>query len=91
MNQAYQQGNEGDGTEPEGATLAGMFRALMLAAFAAVIALFAAALLRAEGQHPAARSAEPAAEGGICTARTRSGAPCSRRAEPGKDRCWQHG
>lgn len=66
-----------------------MLRALVLAALAAVAALFAAALLRAESRAAAPSDAAPAAEVS-CTARTRSGAPCSRAAEPGSDRCWQH-
>ena len=61
----------------------------MLAAFAAVVALFAASLLRTEGRPGAGDESAPAG-GGRCSARTGSGAPCSRRAEPGSDRCWQH-
>lgn len=67
-----------------------MFRTLMLAAAAAAMALFAAALLRNEGPPSAAGRSEPAKGDGTCTARTRSGASCSRAAEPGSDRCWQH-
>lgn len=28
--------------------------------------------------------------GGKCTATTKSGRPCSRKAKPGSSRCWQH-
>jgi hypothetical protein len=29
-------------------------------------------------------------EGGRCTARTKKGTQCSRSAEQGRTRCWQH-
>ena len=61
----------------------------MLAAIAVVVALFGASLLRSERRAPAAGGAKPAAAGS-CSARTRAGASCSRPAEPGSDRCWQH-
>ena len=61
----------------------------MLAALAAGVGLFGASLLRTEGRSPDAEGAAPS-KGGTCSARTRSGGPCSRAAEPGSDRCWQH-
>ena len=64
-----------------------MFRGLVLGAVAVGVGLFAASLLRTERR--AADGGE--AVGGACSARTRSGAPCSRPAEPGSDLCWQHG
>ena len=72
-----------------------MLRRLMLALLAVGIGLVAASLLRgeraAEAEVPRGRRASgPAAGGARCAARTRSGAACSRAAEPGSDRCWQH-
>jgi hypothetical protein len=64
-----------------------MCRGLTLAAIAVGLGLFCASLLRTERR--AGAEPEPAAPRG-CSARTRSGAPCSRPAEPGSDRCWQH-
>jgi hypothetical protein len=66
-----------------------MLRPLMLAAIAVGLGLFGASLLRTERRLSGPREEEPA-PGGMCAARTRSGAPCSRPAEPGSDRCWQH-
>ena len=67
-----------------------MLRGLILGAVAVGVGLFAASLLRTEGRETdATRTASPAA--GDCAARTRSGAPCSRPAEPGSEFCWQHG
>jgi hypothetical protein len=63
-----------------------MFRPLMLAAIAVGVGLFGASLLRTERRAALASPAEA-----TCTARTRAGTPCSRPAEPGSDRCWQHG
>ncbi len=61
----------------------------MLAAIAVGLGLFGASLLRTEKRSTSRAAAEPPA-GAVCSARTRSGAPCSRAAEPGSDRCWQH-
>lgn len=61
----------------------------MLAAIAVGLGLFGASLLRTEERGSRVSGATP--EAGGCTARTRSGAACSRPAEPGSDRCWQHG
>lgn len=45
------------------------------------------------GERPPGRSAEPgaAAPPATCAAKTRSGKPCTRAAEPGSRFCWQHG
>lgn len=66
-----------------------MFRSLILAAIAVGVGLFGASLLRTE-RRPPVDSGPPPAAAGRCTALTRAGAPCSRPAEPGSDRCWQH-
>ncbi len=65
-----------------------MIRRLVLALLAVGAALFAASLLRTEGDG----GRRPAAPAGPrrCGALTRSGGRCSRPAEPGSDRCWQH-
>lgn len=67
-----------------------MFRGLILGAITVGVGMFAASLLRTE-RAAAESGAEPEAEPGTCAARTRSGAPCSRPAEPGSEFCWQHG
>ena len=67
-----------------------MFRGLILGAVAVAAGLFAASLLRTERRTADGGAGRPA-DGGTCTARTRSGAPCSRPAESGSDLCWQHG
>ena len=70
-----------------------MLRGLILGAVALGVGLFAASLLRTEGRAAGAAGgagADASAPPGTCAARTRSGAPCSRPAEPGSDRCWQH-
>ena len=66
-----------------------MFRGVILGAIAVGVGMFAASLLRTEK----AASGDAEAEGveGACAARTRSGAACSRPAEPGSEYCWQHG
>jgi len=61
----------------------------MLAAIAMGLGLFGASLLRTERRAAGGPDAMPA-NGGGCTARTHSGSPCSRLAEPGSNRCWQH-
>ena len=66
-----------------------MLRSLVLAALADCLGLFGASLQRTERRATRGEDAPPAATG-ACTARTRSGAPCSRTAEPGSERCWQH-
>lgn len=66
-----------------------MFRGLILGAIAVGMGMFAASLLRTEGGVPSRSGSAPPTVG-TCTATTRSGAPCSRPAEPGSDRCWQH-
>lgn len=66
-----------------------MLRTLMLALLATGLGLFGASLLRTEGDSGGKAPAASGAGDG-CAARTRSGAPCSRPAEPGSDRCWQH-
>ena len=66
-----------------------MCRGLTLAAIAVGLGFFAASLLRTERRVAEGGGAAP--EAGVCAARTRSGAPCSRPAEPGSDYCWQHG
>jgi len=62
----------------------------MLAAIALGVGLFGASLLRSERRRSDSSDEELTAAG-ACAAQTRSGAPCSRPAEPGSDRCWQHG
>ena len=66
-----------------------MFRGLILGAIAVGVGMFAASLLRTE--KTAAGDAGAEARSGTCAARTRSGAACSRPAEPGSEYCWQHG
>ena len=70
-----------------------MFRGVILGAIAVGVGMFAASLLRTEkavaGDAAADAETEPAT--GTCAARTRSGASCSRPAEPGSSYCWQHG
>ena len=66
-----------------------MFRGLILGAVAVGVGMFAASLLRTERRAPGRPSMAPPTVG-TCTASTRSGAACSRPAEPGSDRCWQH-
>lgn len=61
----------------------------MLAAVAVGVGLFGASLLRTERR--AADGSVGAVRVGTCAARTRSGAACSRPAEPGSQFCWQHG
>lgn len=67
-----------------------MCRGLFLAVLAAGLGLFGASLLRTERRASEGSGSAPAAAG-ACAARTRSGAPCSRPAEPGAEFCWQHG
>lgn len=33
---------------------------------------------------------QPNATDGVCTATTKNGTRCKRKAQPGTDRCWQH-
>lgn len=61
----------------------------MLGAIALGVGLFAASLLRSERALPERRD-EDRPPPGTCTAHTRAGTPCTRAAEPGSDRCWQH-
>ncbi len=62
----------------------------MLAAIALGLGLFGASLLRTERRSGEREETTPAAGDAACTARTRAGSPCTRSAEPGSDRCWQH-
>lgn len=41
-------------------------------------------------QATSGQSESPAQVGGQCTATTKSGKRCSRKAQPGSNRCWQH-
>ncbi len=66
-----------------------MFRGLILGAIAVGVGLFAASLLRTERRAAGGGGAAPETGAG-CAARTKSGAPCSRPAEPGSEYCWQH-
>ncbi len=69
-----------------------MFRGLTLAAIAVGLGVFGASLLRTERRAGADAGAGPApAVPRGCAARTRSGSPCRRPAEPGSSFCWQHG
>ena len=66
-----------------------MFRGLILGAVAVGVGMFAASLLRTERLAAGGSESAPSG-GGSCAARTKSGAACSRPAEPGSDFCWQH-
>ncbi len=66
-----------------------MLRRLLLVLVALGAGILASSLLRTErgGEAPP----QPRRHGEArCSGRTRSGGRCSRPAEPGSDRCWQH-
>lgn len=66
-------------------------RPFLLMVLAAAVGAFARALLEAERKRAPSETSRSDAHDPTCRAETKSGARCSRPAEPGSAYCWQHG